>query len=311
MKNLIINILKPLDRFLRHTNEREIYRLRDKWGGKTKNNYQTMLSLLKTNRFFILGLLIYICLYILLLPKFIIMRSDDWGYYESVILTIQNKTIITSDWLEPINAFFSLICWISYSLTNNFYFSTLGILLIFSVINFILFYLLLNEKLHQKNAAFGALLICTFPAYLNKSVDYIQTMPVITLFLLSLFFYKKKKWLAFFLVSFIAYSTRQSAIILLGLPIYYLLQSRRNNQTLITISSGFLLWGIGCFLIYKNIPVSYAQSHIANFNALFAHFSFLVFINKLIIGFFWFFINHSNNRPFDQTKLYSNNKKEY
>ena len=110
---------------------------------KINHFIKSAITIFKKNSFFILTLVIYIGLYILLLPKFIIMRSDDWGYYESVILSIQNNKIITSDWLEPINAFFTLICWASYKVTNNFYISTLGILFIFSVVNFLLFYNLL------------------------------------------------------------------------------------------------------------------------------------------------------------------------
>lgn len=36
MKNLIINVVKPLYRFVKNKNEREFYRLHDKWGGKTR-----------------------------------------------------------------------------------------------------------------------------------------------------------------------------------------------------------------------------------------------------------------------------------
>lgn len=36
MRNLIINVVKPLYHFVKNKNEREFYRLRDKWSGKTR-----------------------------------------------------------------------------------------------------------------------------------------------------------------------------------------------------------------------------------------------------------------------------------
>ncbi len=243
-------------------------------------------KLMFKDRYFIAGILVFLVIYILLIPCRIIMISDDFGYYDSIVKTIQHGTVMASDWLEPTNAFLSLVCWMTYKLTGNFYLSTIGILALCSMLNFMFMFILIKRKLSSINAAIVTLIICTCPVYLVRSVDFLTFIPILTFAFIANYLYEQKIWTWFFITVFIAFSIRQSTIVLLLLPVSDLLNAP--GSKIKRIIPGILFFITGTVVINILIKPGYAHLHLSSFNRLLSRMELHTFLNSFFTGFFIF-----------------------
>lgn len=153
-----------------------------------------------------LAIISYCLIYLNLLPNFVILRSDDFGYVDSIIKTISNAVFSISDWIEPFNFFSTLTSASFYKITGNFYLSTYGLLFIFSVINFTLLLFIAQKAFNPLKGTVLTLFITTSLIYLDNSLDLTGVLPTWVLFTLSLLSWKYKYYLLFIIFSFFAIS---------------------------------------------------------------------------------------------------------
>ncbi len=182
-----------------------------------------------SERAFLVAFGLYFFIYAVLIPKGIYLRGDDFAYIESVIQSLTQGRIVTHDFIGPYNAFFTFTGVMAYRLTGNFYLSTFGVLCIFAMINFFLFYCLFRVKLGEFSSAALTLLTVTFPFYLHKSVDYHGSLPTWTCFLTALLAFSMGRHLLLMIAIFLAVSTRQNSIVLFVLPVYSLVSGYRRK----------------------------------------------------------------------------------
>lgn len=238
--------------------------------------------------FLIAGIAIYFVWYMLLLPDKIIMISDDFGYYSSVIKTIQEGTVMASDWLGPTNAFLAVICWWTYVLTGNFFISTMGVIALCSLAFFVLLYFQLRKKYSSQLSIMLTLAICTFPIYLVRSLDFFSLMPILTCLLISVNLYERKRWFWFFLVVLFAFSIRQSVVVLLALPLIFVFTNK--FKAIARIFYGFILFIAGVVLIRISVTPGYVQENLENLDRMFESFHPIIFLNAILTGFYFFII---------------------
>lgn len=161
------------------------------------------------------GLLIYACL-----PVGIVPLDDDFGYLRSVVLTIQHGRPWTDDWLEPWAAGFSGLSALLYSVTNNFYCATNGLLALLSVLSFFFCFSLVRKRGIQMSWAIIATGIClTFPSVLWKIVQFTGMALYIPCLLAAIWAAQQRRWWVFLVAWGLAISTRQSAITWIALPV--------------------------------------------------------------------------------------------
>jgi len=172
--------------------------------------------------FVLVPFILYLLIYFALIFKGVYVRGDDFAYVESVVQSLASGRLITHDWLGPFNVFFTLTGVVAYSLTHHFYFSTYGILSIFSMTNFWLLIVWTHKRFNLIRSSWLALAIVTFPFYLHKSLDYHGCIPTLTCFLVALLCYENKRYGLMFIAIFLAVSTRQNSLFLFLLPTYSL-----------------------------------------------------------------------------------------
>lgn len=174
----------------------------------------------------------YVLLYALLIPKGVYVRGDDFAYLESVTGALARGSLYTHDFIGPRNAFLTAIGAGLYSLTGNFYLSTLGALPFFACANFLLLYALFRHRLPPWQAALWTAFAATFPFYLHKSLDYHGTLPTLTCFLTALMAYRSGRHVLFFLSAGLAIATRQNSLALFALPLFALGEGFRKGGTI-------------------------------------------------------------------------------
>jgi hypothetical protein len=162
----------------------------------------------------------YMLLYALLIPKGVYVRGDDFAYLESVTGSLARGSLYTHDFIGPRNAFLTAVGAALYSLTGNFYLSTLGALPVFACANFLLLYAIFRYRLPPWQAAAWTAFTATFPFYLHKSLDYHGTLPTLTCFLTALLAFQSGRHALFFLAAGLAVSTRQNSLALFALPLF-------------------------------------------------------------------------------------------
>lgn len=213
----------------------------------------------------VLIFLVFVFLSFLLLPNFTIFRSDDFGYYESLLISLQSGGILRSEWLEPLNISLTAISSFLYYVSGNFYWSSLGLILALSILNFILIIYILKSYFKINTSVFIAFLFCTFPVYVNKSTEFTGTLLSISLFLISLVLYQKKRVKLFYVIVLIAFANRQNAVILLGLPFFDFLKSWvQEKKVRFDLGIFTLIFFALAFILLKSQNVTYAQYHITN-----------------------------------------------
>lgn len=223
-----------------------------------------------------------------LMPDMIIARSDDFGYLESTIRTLQNQWPEPGNWLTAGNTLFALLTALAYWATGNFYLSTFGVLAAFALGSFYLLNLVLKQWAPLSTPArhLIAFAVATSPIYLNKSVDFVGVLPAWFFFLLALACYGRKAYLGFFLSVIAGSLIRQNAVALLALPAADLLWAyhedrRRAAQLLWRLVPGFAAVA-AIALLSKAGEAGYAQVKITA--RVLEAFGPKAFLKNLMIG---------------------------
>lgn len=206
------------------------------------------------------AVLLYLLLYLVTVPKFLFLRSDDFGYLDSYLQSLKNNRITVSQFLEPYNAFSTLIFLVIYKISSSMYLSTWGMVIILSVINFTLIQYLATELLGIKRGILTAFTITTFPTYLNIAFDMTGIITTWTLFLIALTAWHKKNHLIFYVFAILATINRQSSIVLFIVPLFLIinqyLQHKKIEKKLI-IQLLFSISGIIFFISRMNSTIAW------------------------------------------------------
>ncbi|MDX9703013.1 MAG: hypothetical protein RBU23_08215 [Candidatus Auribacterota bacterium] len=219
------------------------------------------------------------------MPDFVLTKSDDFGTLDSIVKTIRQGRLVTSDWFEPYYGFFTAVCVLAYKITGNFYLSSYGILMVFALLNFILIYALLVRHTDTTAATLLTLFIAILPGYLSKSLDLVGVIPTITLALGALILYQLDKinWM-YFLTAFLAFSNRQNMAILMFLPMYRLVsrwcRDRYIDRKIIAYTGIYLF---AAYIFHHMMNETYARSNITEKIA--SHFNTITFIKLTFTGF--------------------------
>src|SRR5882724_8619932 len=114
------------------------------------------------------GFLVY-----LIIPKWVIVMNDDFGYLRSVIETVQHGRPWTDDWLEPWAFSLSAISALLFESTGNFYLATVGLQIVSAALLFYSLWRLLTARaVSSPGAVVVAFLIVTFPTVFWKTLEF-------------------------------------------------------------------------------------------------------------------------------------------
>lgn len=157
---------------------------------------------------------------LLLWPRSVVLRSDDFGYVESVVAAIQGSWLPASHWLEPFNL---ILPWIGagvFAASGSFYASTMGVVAVLAGLNLLLLWRWLRPTFPEGWGGDLALVALAFtPVALNKTVEFTGVPLSWLLLLASLLAWRARMVGWFYLTVVLGVMNRQSAVCLLMLPL--------------------------------------------------------------------------------------------
>lgn len=207
----------------------------------------------------LVAFLAYALGYLCLLPRQLTPRSDDFGYLDSVLLTLQSGQLANSNWLEPYNATLTALSALITHLTGDLYLGTFGVLAVLSLLNFVLLYQALGRHVPEPWRALLTLALATTPSYLGKTLDYTGLVPSLTLWLGAYLAFRGGYLGRYVLIGIAAFATRQSAIVLLLWPAWAALGRPADRGKLLGAAA---LMALGDGIVARLMPVTYAQTHV-------------------------------------------------
>ncbi|CAN5778034.1 hypothetical protein BH11VER1_BH11VER1_22390 [soil metagenome] len=208
----------------------------------------------------------------LVLPWMVVTMDDDFGYLRSVVETCQRGRPWTYEWLTPWAASMSVFTALWFKLTGSFSFAVHFSLALSAALGFLGLSSLLKE--HGVSAAkscFVSLLILCSPTVLFMSVMFTSVALYLGCFWLCLWMYHRKQWGWFFLFWFVAFSSRQSAIVWLALPGWTMLVNLWKTKALLPRESS--AWspllviaggGLALLLLKTGMNPTYGQAIVSS-----------------------------------------------
>jgi hypothetical protein len=229
------------------------------------------------------GAVAYGVVYVLLLPGRVLVFNDDFAYLRSIQATLSAGRLYTDEFLEPFSALLSLLSSLFFLSTDNFYLSTYGLLAASAMLNYFLVYRLFSNHLAPTFNAVLSFSLCTAPIYLGKSLEFGAVNLFVNLFLAALLLYPRRGKVGFFVVTFLAFSLRQTGILLLALPVYDLLEHFARRRS---IDWGGALQvaatGAACLALALLMNPTFARE--LNTDRLFFEFDLVKYLTKVELG---------------------------
>ena len=169
----------------------------------------------------------------LAMPAGVMTASDDFGYFRSIVETLQRGRPWTDEWLEPWSASFSSLAAVGYLLTGSFQMATYGLAALLGGTSFAFLALWWRSRGLSAIAACAATAgLLLFPTIFWKEVDYTGVILHVPCLLAAIWFSEKRQWKWFAVVWIIALANRQSALTWLAIPGLALLgQCRAKNRS--------------------------------------------------------------------------------
>jgi hypothetical protein len=218
-----------------------------------------------------------------LLPQRVIPYNDDFGYFRSVIATIQHGRPWTDEWLEPWAASLSLLSAGIYRVTGSFTAATHGLLAILAGLTCLGWV----ELLRRRNVPFGwavfvALAVLLFPTCLWKELEFTALALYLPCLVWALLCYEKRNWLGFFLCWGLAIMSRQSAVAWGLLPLYACFTNRRNGHSL-TGPIATLAGGLALYFVFSS-TMNHTHAQAVMTGRLFEHLHWQTLLPHTAIG---------------------------
>lgn len=228
-------------------------------------------SLLRSSRSDWLGVaavFLYMAMLAIAFPRGTVAVSDDFGYLDTAARSIALGHPVTSDWLEPNSVLIGVLALVAFALTKSFYFSTFGILCLFSIANLFLLARLLRV-ISSRSLSHCLLVSCVFlslPIFFSKLVDFTGFSAYIFFFILSLIFFERRNPFATAVSILAAFCLRESAVCLLILFPFLAVSEVSNrriawSRAVATSLSGAMLL-VAMFVVKKYANITYAQRHV-------------------------------------------------
>lgn len=211
---------------------------------------------LRNYKSFMMTFFVYFGFYLWLMPKMIILRTDDFSYLKSVIGFINFKGLYTYEWLAPYTYTQSAFCAVIYHITHHFFLSTWGVLALFTALQFFLLYALFSDIQNTRLRSLFTVTLCSLPFFFCHCLDFTNVLLQQLLILTAVFCYLNERFLLFFIMTFLAFMNRQNAVVLLSLPAWDFLTQRPKN---ILRFSMLLVTGTVIGHIYRIAPTNYAR----------------------------------------------------
>ncbi len=145
--------------------------------------------------------------------------NDDFGYLGSVLETMRRGRPWTDDWLEPWAASLSVISAVVWQLTGSFLIATQGLQALLGAASaggaYVLFRAL---EVPRGRSLLLSFLLLTGPTALWKQIEFTAMVLYLPCLFWAIWAALKGRWGLFFIAWFLAFSSRQSALVWLALP---------------------------------------------------------------------------------------------
>lgn len=156
-----------------------------------------------------------------LLPPSIVALNDDFAYLRAVVETLQRGRLWTDDWLEPWSAGLSAVSALAFVVTRSFYAATYGVMALCAAWTFLVGCLLLERRgASAMRAIVVTTVAVTLPTVFWKQVQFTGLVLYLPCLLTALWAVERRRWIVFGIVWVLAFSTRQSAIVWVLLPLW-------------------------------------------------------------------------------------------
>lgn len=146
--------------------------------------------------------------------------DDEFGYFKSMLLTFQHGYPRAHDWLEPWAASLSALAAFLLLLTGSFAGVVIGMKVVGATAAFLMIVLLLRQRTYPLVPAIVvAFALVTTPTLLWKWTEFSTLLLYVPCLIAALLAAERRCWWLFFLLWTVAFSSRQSAIVWLVVPI--------------------------------------------------------------------------------------------
>jgi hypothetical protein len=166
----------------------------------------------------VIGVVAYSFAIYALLPGVVVAVNDDFGYFRSILQTIEHARPWTNDFLEPWAAGQSVLSALIFKATGSFHLATLGIQTLAAGAAVAGVVALLRAEVGPVRCLVVAVLLLSCPTALAKSLEFTSVVLYLPCLLWAIWAAERRRWAAFFLIWAFAFSNRQSAIAWLVLP---------------------------------------------------------------------------------------------
>ncbi|MBX3750690.1 MAG: hypothetical protein KF897_11435 [Opitutaceae bacterium] len=167
----------------------------------------------------------------LLLPAEVTTLGDDFGYYRSIIETLQHHRPWTDAWLEPWAASLSVMAAAIFRVSGSFHLATYGLQSVLAALAFGCLCHLLRRRGHAwPVAALLAGLFLTAPTVLWKQLEFTGIVLYWPCLLTALMAAEGRRWGWFTVAWVLALWTRQSALAWGVIPAWEILQAWRRGS---------------------------------------------------------------------------------
>lgn len=217
----------------------------------------------------------FVCIDAFVLPGQLILKNDDFGYLDSVVRSLKEAHLVTSDFLEPFAITLTLLSSLLYRLSHNLWFATYGLLFTTHVLLWWVVLLLARRYWTEKYSGFLATGLLFCPLVFGKLHEFTSVPLYWLFFCVFVLCWPRRSWLACASL-ILAFGCRQSAMTLLVLPLFSII-TKNSTRTSLSILAVALA---SCMAITVNMDPSFAQQHTTH--RLFKNFEWLAFFRCLL-----------------------------
>ena len=166
----------------------------------------------------VVGVVAYSFAIYALLPSIVVTVNDDFGYFRSILQTIEHARPWTNDFLAPWAAGQSVLSALIFKATGSFHLATFGIQTLAAGAAAAGVVALLRAGVGPVRCLVVAVLLLSCPTVLAKSLEFTSVVVYLPCLLWAIWAAERRHWAAFFVIWAFAFSNRQSAIAWLVLP---------------------------------------------------------------------------------------------
>ena len=248
----------------------------------------------------------YALLLFLALPQTILLRNDDFGYFDNFVKSLSLGKIVTSDFLEPHAAAHTLLSVSVYRLTHSVWWASYGMLYLTNLVLWFTLWRLAARKESPLVGAWIATAILCFPLVFAKSLEF-TSIPLYWVGFFSFLLLWKNRPLAAGLAFAVAYGSRQSALALLVLPgldilrCIFLSQPNRLRNALVSSSTVLIIFCLlFAFALTSYMNVTFAQANITR--VIFQNFRWGPFVSTLLAFALFYFASLGLSLALDRVR---------